>query len=378
MRSFDLSIPTRIYFGTNIIKEALKKENELLTGVLLIVTSSKTLEYLGYIDKLKEGIAASKLRKIVEFNQVSANPKLHEIEECIEYARRENVSCVIGFGGGSAMDAAKAVAVGLETKEKLDSFLFDRKLPTSSLPLILIPTTAGTGSELSQGAIITCTKRKKKTAIRGSYVYPRVAIVDPSFTMSVPYKITMETGFDMVAHAVESYVSKAATPFSEMLSEYAIKNAQKALRVLSTNLFDNHAREQISYSSMLMGINLGNVGSVLPHRMQYPIGALTDTSHAAGLISIYLAWIDHGYEFSPQKWNCIGTLISEVDCFNKQDVLNSFRSLFYDLKLHYSLSDLGITQSDINVLVENVEKNIKNDPAYQKDSIIQNIYKSSL
>jgi len=379
MDQFKLYVPTRIYFGTKITASAITAEAELLKGDVLLITCGDVLSLLGHTEALLSYISTVRtVERVVQFMQISENPKLHEVEECIEFGKREGVACVIGFGGGSAMDAAKAVAVGLGTNESLVEFLFNDKQPKTALPVILIPTTAGTGSELSQGAIITCAMRKKKSGIRGVKVYANAAIVDPIFTVSVPKMVTMDTGFDVIAHAIESYISKKSSAFSEMLSMNALRTASEALGKLVFDLNNIRAREAMSYASMIMGINLGNVGTALPHRMQYPIGALTDTSHAAGLAALYLAWIEYGYDCNQEKWNCIGTVINGVECSGKTDVLNEFSKLFGKLELCYSLSELGITSKDIDGLVEAITGDICADPAARFEGIIRAIYKKSL
>ena len=197
---------------------------------------------------------------------------------------------------------AKAVAAGAGTSEDIDEYFYNgRELVDHVLPVIAIPTTAGTGSELSKAAIITDDVRRIKSGIRGAGLYPKVAIVDSIFTESVPYHITMETGFDVIAHAMESYISNAASPFTRMQSEYAAAIAGKMLPRLASDMQDTEARKYMSYASMIMGINLGNASTGLPHRLQYPLGAMTDTSHGAGLSALYTAWVYYEQLYSQRE-----------------------------------------------------------------------------
>jgi len=170
---------------------------------------------------------------------------------------------------------------------EIEPFFYGGREPGKVLPLVAIPTTAGTGSELSKAAIITDESRKIKKGIRGAALYPKVAIVDSVFTESVPYNITMETGFDVLAHGLESYISKSASPYTEMQSEQALRIVGTYLPALAENLQDREAREKMSFASMIMGINLGHASTCLPHRMQYHLGAHTDTSHGAGLEALF-------------------------------------------------------------------------------------------
>ena len=189
MQPFYLSLPTRIHFGKNITKSAFSKEKDLLGDKVLLVTCGTKFAELGYISLIIESITSARENaRIFEFWQISENPRLEEVNAGITYGKSKGVTCVVGFGGGSAMDAAKAIAIGLSEPDGIEPLLFEGKVPTSALPLILVPTTAGTGSELSQGAIIS--GRGQKAAIRGYHVYARVAIVD-SYFRNLPFRGTL-------------------------------------------------------------------------------------------------------------------------------------------------------------------------------------------
>ena len=304
--NFNLSIPTRIHFGSGILKDAIIKEEKLFSGIVLIV-STEDMDRLGFTKIIADIVnSLPNVEHTVQYCNITANPKLDEVNKGIDIAIENNVKVVIGVGGGSALDAAKTIAAGTGAKEHIDKYFFGGIQPDErTLPIVAIPTTSGTGSEMSKSGILSCTEKKIKTGVRGENLYPSVAIVDPELTYTVPMRITMETGFDVLAHAVESYLSKASNYFTHILSEQAIAIVAKELPALAGDINNHAAREKMSYASMIMGINLGNASTVLPHRMQYPIGALTDTSHGTGLATIYPAWIDLTYSYAENKWNCI-------------------------------------------------------------------------
>ena len=212
MTLYQITIPTKVYFGRNIWQKALEAQEALLQGNVMIVTTGRSLYRLGYVDKLKLALQQNKhITNVMIFDNVSANPKLSEVQSGILFGRQEKADIVIGFGGGSAIDAAKAIAIGIKSKDEIGILFHQGKEPeTTALPIIAIPTTAGTGSELSKAAILTDEIHKVKGGIRGNALYPVTAIVDSCFTESLPLQITMETGFDVLAHAIESYISKAA------------------------------------------------------------------------------------------------------------------------------------------------------------------------
>lgn len=376
MNLFQLNIPTKVYYGRNIIQDVLKKECPLIKGNILIVTTGRTLIRLGYLEKLKEEIATiTTTENITIFDKISANPRLAEVKEGIALGKGKNIGVVIGFGGGSAIDAAKAIAAGVGLDEDVDVCFYGGKEPgKETLPIIAIPTTAGTGSELSKAAIITDDIKKIKGGIRGEAVYPTLAIVDSVFTESVPRKITMETGFDVLAHAIESYVSKAASPYTEMLSEQAIRLVGKYLPRLAEDLYDVEARQHMSFASMIMGINLGNASTALPHRMQYPLGAHTDTSHGAGLAALFSAWVHYETIYSPEKMKRVVELLTGNETL---DVEKSIEEFIKSLELPMTLRELNVKEEHLALMAAEVTGNVQNDPASQEEDVILKIYKEA-
>lgn len=376
MKPYQLNIPVKIYFGRDIWEESLKDIEYLLEGNVMIVTTGRSLIRLGYLEKLKRQIALCKRTKnIAIFDRVSSNPRLSEVREGVRFAKEYNIDVIVGFGGGSAIDMAKAVAAGTGANEDISEYFYSGKeIVGNVLPVIAIPTTAGTGSELSKAAIITDDKNKIKNGIRGGKLYPKAAVVDSVFTESVPFHITMETGFDVLAHAIESYISKAASPYTQMQSEYAAGIAGEMLPRLVQNIEDTEARNYMSYASMIMGINLGNASTGLPHRLQYPLGALTDTSHGLGLSALYTAWIDYEYQYSKKKIEKIMSILMKKTICGKTDCISAMRMFLTLLRLPSSLRMINIEKDQIYEMADAVSGNLLNDPASQEEDIITKIY----
>ncbi len=378
MKDFNLSIPTRIYYGREIFKDSLYKEKELLNCNVLVVTTGYALDKLGYVKQLTE-VLKDITKETFVFYDIDANPKVEQVENAVKYGVEHDCKVVIGFGGGSSMDAAKAAAVGIGCKKPLNDFMFNGEVPSElTLPIIAIPTTAGTGSELSRGAILTSIERKIKTGIRGEHICPSVAIVDSYFTEQIPEKITIDTGFDVFAHAIESYVSRKSTAFSEMLSLEAIKTVVCNLPILKTDLHNQEARKNMSYASMIMGINLANVGTALPHRMQYPIGARTDTSHGIGLFALYPVWLKYEYKYNAKKIDVIAKLISEYQGLHSTSSVECITKFLFLLQNKTTLADLGVKDGYISEMISDVSGNITADPASDEVDIIRKIYCESL
>lgn len=380
MSGFMLEIPTKVYFGNNITVEAIEKEGRWIQGVVMLMTTGRTLKDIGYVERLVKLLKEMpKVKEVVVFDNISANPRLSEVEAAVSVGKEERVGCVVGFGGGSALDAAKAAAAGIGSDDTMESFLLEGREPGArTLPIIAIPTTAGTGSELSKGAILSSPEHHIKAGIRGEHIYPKAAIVDPVYTWSVPQKTTMETGFDVLAHAIESFLAVKSTPFSELLSEKVIGIVAEALPALLENPDNKSAREVMSYASMLMGINLANVGTCLPHRMQYAIGAATDSSHAAGLIALYPSWIAHEYMVNPEKvskalYGLTGRKVSDEEAAG-----SCIRSFLERINLGYTLNGLGIKNGELPALAGAVTGNTANDSLNIYEGCIAKIFAESL
>jgi alcohol dehydrogenase class IV len=379
MKKFSFVCKTTIYFGTDVLDSALRSEAKRIGENVMIVTTGRSLTKHGYVDRLKASIEkAVPVKKIVIYDQISQNPKLEEVKDAVRLGKQENIQLVVGFGGGSALDAAKAAAVGIAADDDLEEYLLNGKEPPAcTLPIIAIPTTAGTGSELSKAAILSSPKHHIKGGIRGEYLLPQAAIIDASFTWTVPRKITMETGFDMLAHAIESYVAEKANPFSEMLSEKAIQTGTENLLLLHANIDDHEARERMCFVSMMMGMNLATVGTCFPHRLQYPVGAATDTSHAAGLAALYPAWIRHEYEYSKNKIVTILNWMGYPVACNGEQAATFMADFLHRLEISYTLSDLGITEDTLESLAGQVTGNLANDKLAVQPKLIDQIFRES-
>lgn len=379
MKEFEIELSTKVYFGTNICEEAINKISHLLPKRILLVTTGRSLKKNRYVEQVVQYLKKSgKVDEVAIFEHVSPNPRLEEAEEAVRLGKEKQVQMVIGLGGGSALDAAKAAAVGIPLEESLNMYFFEGKEPTeATLPIIAIPTTAGTGSELSRGAILSSPVHCIKNGIRGKNIVPKIAIVDTYFTWTVPMKATMEMGFDVLAHAVESYVAVKANFFSEMISEKIIRIVGEALPKLRQNLDDHDAREKMCFASMIAGMNLATVGTCLPHRMQYVIGAKTDTSHAAGLVALFPAWIYHEFAVNEEKVNMILQCLGQNKACNSAEAKSEMRNFMEPLGLNDTLQSLGIKENEILELAGQVKGNIANDPLATKVGIMDDIFRES-
>lgn len=380
MRMYQLEIPTKVYFGREIAFQALTEEKDFFNGNVLIVTTGRSLSRLGYVEKLERELQdLPNVKSVVIYDQISANPQLQEVTKAAEKGKENRTDIVVGFGGGSAIDAAKAVAAVIGTGNSVETLFYQHIEPDErTLPVVAIPTTAGTGSELSKAAILSDYEKHKKGGVRGKNLYPKLAIVDSVFTETVPLHITMETGFDVLAHAIESYVSKVASPFTKILSEQVISTAGKALMELEEDIQNKEAREKMSYASMIMGINLGNASTAMPHRLQYPLGAYTKTSHGSGLAAIYPTWIYYEYTVNSETIRKVLEQLTGKEPANAEQASRLMKDFLKQLQLPVSIRELGVKENMLSIMAEDVSGNLANDPLAETENIIYKIYERAM
>lgn len=360
--NFQYHLPTKIIFG----RGKLSQLSELLMDygekgdTALIVSGKSTARRYGFLDKVDGYFRDAGWRTII-FDKVSPNPKSDELNEAIKTIKGKdgkiNCNLIVGLGGGSAIDAAKAIKVGVhyDFVEKIIGKTVNLDYP-NPIPVIAIPTTAGSGAEVTKGAIIIDTRRNLKSGIRGEVLFPEVALVDPELTLTLPPKVTAETGFDALTHAIESYVAKKANAITDQYSEKAIKLIADNLERAVNHGQDIDAREKMSLASLLGGINIANASSCLPHRLQQAFGSIIDSSHGAGLAAVYPAWLRCAYPYAKEKFNRIATIFGDDNC--EEAIVNFIKKIGVD----YRLDDFGAQKSQIYQFVGKVEGNLTNDP----------------
>lgn len=380
MNIFPIGTSTKILFGENSRKNLKKiiKDNEF--PHILIIASSRSLlrkEIANMIIDLKRDFS------VVVFDEVSPNPRIQDVQKCFRNHQHQDFTHIIGIGGGSAMDQAKAIAMCLSLQKDIcEILLLKQTLPKRNNCLILLPTTSGTGAELSYGSILTDIEKGIKIGLRGINLASDHAIIDPELTYTLSIQDTMITGFDVLTHAIETFISKDSNMYIENNACYAIQNTFFALPILMRDSKNKEARKKLSFSSMIMGINLALSSTCLPHRMQYPIGAKTDTPHAVGLAAIYPAWLDHLLPYAESKL-CTCSKWLNIHRENNNDYSNAklfienVNILINKIGLKTDLNKLGLNKLDIKILLDNITGNLDKDPSYINTKNIKKIYLNS-
>ena len=254
--------PVKIVFGEGKIQEA-GKYAQMYGKKALIVTTGTLFKENGLVDRLQKILKGSGVSSVY-YPEVSANPLNTQIDKGAELARASNCKLVIGLGGGSAIDAAKGIAIVLGHKRPIWDFCIGTDvapITDKTYPIIAITTTSGTGSECTQWSVITNPATEEKPGIGSDHTFAKVAIVDPELMASMPPKVTASTGFDTLAHAIEAYTAVLATPITDMCCEQAIRLVGRHLRRAVKNGQDREARNAMAYANSLAGIAI-SVGIV--------------------------------------------------------------------------------------------------------------------
>src|SRR5699024_3026806 len=224
----DYELSTKITFGVNSVYELPKKIKSLKGSKVLLVTD-QGIKDSGILDNISDILNDSTLKYEV-YTEVDREPDIDTINQIGQLIKKNNFDIVVGIGGGSALDAAKASAVMSNNEGDITDYAGLNKIPNPELPTICIPTTAGTGSEVTIWTVISDKNNNKKIGVGGEYIAPSLAICDPKLTLSLPSSITASTGMDALTHALESFVNKATQPISEAMSRESMKLISKHLR----------------------------------------------------------------------------------------------------------------------------------------------------
>ncbi|MBI5606926.1 MAG: iron-containing alcohol dehydrogenase [Deltaproteobacteria bacterium] len=357
-----------IYFGCGAINQLPDLSVRYGSGRILLVMDP-FLSQTPLKDRLVEDLKSKGVVSVL-FDQIEPEPSPSSAEAGAGLARKKGCFLVIGVGGGSTLDTAKAVAMLTLNKGKVGDYVGLDRVPKPGLPTVLIPTTAGTGSEVTFTAVFTNRATKTKGGISSRFLYPDVALLDPELTLSLPPQVTAQTGMDALTHAIEAYTSNKANPMSDMAAEKAITLIGQFLKRAVKNGKDLEAREGMLLGSLLAGMALTNAGVGAVHAMAYPLGTLFNIPH--GLANAVL--LPYVLEFNriswPERFARMNQLLSGSTPLisanqGAQRCIKRISSLSQTIGIPRDLKELGIPQKAIRTMAEGVIKvarPIENNP----------------
>lgn len=274
-------MPTKIFSGKNCIIDNAAQFAVL--GKKAFIVTGKSSAHNGSLTAVKQALDLQEIAYYT-FDNIKSNPSIEVVQEAAAVARAEKVDFIIGIGGGSPMDAAKAIAI-LTANELDDTVLFSGPYPHPVLPIVAVPTTAGTGSEVTQYSILTDDRQETKTSIANEVIFPKIAFLDASYTEGLPPHVTIHTAIDALSHAIEGYLSIKSNKMSDILAAESMTILGRYLKVLGSQV--NFAvRQELLYGSMLAGIVIAHTGTTALHSMGYSLTYFKDIDHgrANGLL----------------------------------------------------------------------------------------------
>jgi alcohol dehydrogenase class IV len=367
----DLHVPTRVVFGRGRLAE-LGERTARLGGTALVVCGRTAARTTGLLDAATTVLAEAGVTTVV-FDQVSPDPQSTQVDDAVAVAQRERCDVVIGLGGGSAIDAAKATAVGMR-HGPVGPLIGTTVSGSDAVPVVAVPTTAGSGAEVTKGAIVTDTTRNLKSGIRGDILFPHTAIIDPRVLVTVPPEVAAETGFDAVCHAVEGYVARRSSVITRLYSVHALELLAAQLPRIVAGDTSEGVLDDLALAALLGGLNVANASSCLPHRLQQAMGSVpaVRVSHGRGLAAVYPEWTRRAYPFAREGFDAIASTLGS------SDVHAALSGLMATIGVRAGLKDVGFTETDVDDLVGGVTGNTENDPMPGiDDELIRDIYLAS-
>lgn len=299
--------PSTICFGENSSREAGNAVKRLCKTKALLVTDGGIKES-GIIDPVLDSLTEAGLETVI-YDRVNSEPTLIHVEEGLNLLKSEKCDVIIACGGGSPIDAAKAIGAMATHPGKIQDYKGINQLTNSCMPLIAIPTTAGTGSECTIFTIITDTSCDVKMLIGSPELMPAVALVDPLLTMNMPQGVTASTGLDALTHAIEAYVSVKAQPMTDVLALSAISLISECLPQAWANPENLEARSQTMLGALQAGLAFSNASVALVHGMSRPIGAKFHVSHGISNAALLSVITEFSIKGAPERYASIAAAL---------------------------------------------------------------------
>ncbi|MGA2762637.1 MAG: iron-containing alcohol dehydrogenase [Spirochaetia bacterium] len=315
MKRFNWFQPTEIVFGSGRITEVGQIVARFGTRCLLVTMPAvpATAPQVSKVKRLLSDAGVS----VTHFDGVSSNPTTDQVTVGARCARETGVDVVLGLGGGSSMDAAKAIAVEATHDGTAWDYLFFKKAPTSkTLPIVAVTTTSGTGSQTTPCAVITKSDERDKSAIWHPNIFARVALVDPDLITSLPGNLTAMTGFDAFTHNFEAFISNGTNPYVETLATTALKTIVKFLPRALKDGSDSEAREAMAWADTLGGLAIASAGVTLPHGLGMQIGGHCPyVAHGQALAALYPAFTRFTFQSAVEKFAVLARILNP--CWEK-------------------------------------------------------------
>lgn len=373
--------PGRLIFGPKSLNELAK---EIPANEVPLIITDKGVSKAGILKKVTDVLEGAGISYHI-FDGIEPDPPMEVVEKAVSLYQKHGCTLVIGLGGGSSIDGAKSVSLMASRQGSIREYGAGKVIDGQLIPIYAIPTTAGTGSEVTGVAVITDRENKIKMVLRGAQLIPKCVFLDPELLAFIPQKVAAETGGDALTHAIETYVSLNSTVITEGLALSSIAIIGKYLRRMVGNPEDMEAAEHMLLASCMAGLSFANGGLGLVHSLAHPVGVHFHLSHGLSC-ALYLPFV---MEFNlltcPEKFASIAEALGEdirgMSCHRAaKESVKAVRELFADIGIPRNFSDLGVTFQLHPKMVEDALAAVptKANPRRPDKEQIMNLFKAPL
>lgn len=359
MMKFQFAIPTRILFGKGQLSR-LSRAGLPGKKAMIVTSAGQSVKKYGYLERVIEQLTQAGVSYVL-FDKILANPTKDHVMEAAALGKKEECDFIIGLGGGSSIDSAKAIAVMIPNEGDLWDYFVGgsakgKKMGTNPLPVVAITTTAGTGTEADPWFVITNTETNEKIGWGNNKTFPVLSIVDPDLMMSVPPKLTAYQGFDTLFHSTEGYVNRFANPISDIYALKSISLIGQSLAKAVADGTDENARADVALANTLSGLVESTSVCTVEHAIEHAMSGLhPQLPHGAGLIMISQAYYTH----LAKSGKCDERLIAMAKALGNESASEpmDFVKALVQLKKDCGVDDLkmsdeGITKEEIDILTK--------------------------
>lgn len=368
MDKYQIMLPVKVSFGVGSMDTLGEEAHKLAAKRALIVTDPGVYN-AGLVNPVKEQLLEAKL-KVDVCSEAEPEPSVNKLNAMADELHRDSYDLLVGLGGGSSMDTAKGLSVLLTHGGNAQQYFGINNVPGPGIPVFTVPTTAGTGSEVTQNAIFSDPEQRRKVAIVSSYILAHLALVDPTLTYGCPPKITAACGIDAFVHALECYTGNKANTFSDALALEAMRLTAGNLLTAVRNGSDKEARNRMSEGALLAGINIATSGTAAVHALAYPLGSQFHVPHgvANGLLLPYVT--EYNLSANLAKYAIVAQIMGvETQGLSLQEAAEQgaevIKGLVGDIGIPLHLRDLGVPKEALEkmaVATMDVTRLLANNP----------------
>lgn len=376
INEFQFSIPASIAYKSGAINGLASLLKDAGIHKALVVTDPGIAK-AGFLDIMNEVLTAGDIAFKI-FQDVEPNPSVDTVDKGAAIFDEFEFQGVIALGGGSPMDTAKAIAVKVTNNGNIPDYEGIDTFKNDPLPVVAVPTTAGTGSEVTPFAVITDRANKYKLTIISQRIIPKIAMLDPGLISRLPASIASSTGLDALTHAIEAYVSLFSSPYSDAFAEKAIELIGRNLRLFVANRKNEEAAGGMLVASLFAGLAFTHARLGNAHAMAHPLGGYFDVPHGIANAVLLPYIMDYNRIANPEKFSRIAKLMGEEA--TPQGAVNAVRKLNLDLGIPEKLSNFGVKNDAVSAMTEDAMKsgNVLANPRQTGSVEIEALYQLAI